>query len=114
MVDIEAAIIAYLREFDYEAFADVPNPRPDYFITVERTGGGDLEKDIDLPTVAVQSWSPTRYEASLLSKDVDALLLDMPGEVEDVMNCERDTLYNFPDPDSKTARYQGVYNFVTN
>lgn len=114
MIDIEAEIIAYLSGvLELPIVADVPNPRPERFVLVERTGGSDLEKYVDCPTVAVQSWAPTRFEASTVSRDVDALLLDMPGEVLNVMSCERNSLYNFPDPDSRQARYQGVYEFIT-
>lgn len=118
MVDIEGAVIAYLGDAlsldDCTVYAEVPNPRPEKFVTVERTGGSDLEKFVDQPTLAVQSWAPTRYEASELARDVDALLLDMPGEVINVMGCDRNSLYNFPDPDSRQARYQGVYDLVVN
>lgn len=114
MLDIELAIIDYLKELvEWPVVADVPNPRPERFVRIERTGGSDLERYVDQPTVAVQSWAPTRFEASVMAQDVDALLLDMPGEVMNVMSCERNSLYNFPDPDSKQARYQGVYDFVT-
>lgn len=115
MLDIEAAVISYLSEnLDCKAYASVPNPRPERFVTVERTGGRSEEQSaIDFPTVAVQSWDTTRLRAQRLASEVDALMAAMPFEVTNVMHSERNSLYSFPDPDSEQARYQGVYDLVT-
>lgn len=115
MVDIELEVIRYLTEsLDCTAYAEVPNPRPDRFVTVERTGGTQtLMGAVDRPIVAVQSWERTRREAERLSAEVDALMLAMPLDVMNVMGCDRNSLYNFPDPDSGQSRYQGLYELVT-
>lgn len=113
MVDIEATIIAYLKNAGYAAYADVPNPRPETFVTVERTGGGLDSLVIDRPTVAVQSWANTRLEASKLSMEVDGHLRQMALAIPDVCYVERDSLYNWPDEYGNNARYQGVYHITT-
>lgn len=115
MVDIEREIIAYLTErLDCTAYAEVPNPRPDRFVTVERTGGiQDVYGAVDYPTVAVQSWETSRAKAAALAYDVDQLMLEMPIDVTNVMGSDRNSLYNFPDPDSEQSRYQGIYELST-
>lgn len=113
MGDIEATAIAYLtRALGVPAYAEVPRNRPDRFVTVERTGGG-TERGIDWPTLAVQSWAPSRHEASALARCVDEAMLAMPDEVPSVPSCESQSIYNFPDPDSGGSRYQGVYNLTS-
>ena len=108
-MNIEAAIIAHLKSKGFNAVANVPEKRPDEFVTVERTGGG---KDaLDRPTVAVQAWSTTKYKASELMLAVDAAMLDLTS-VDEVTKITRNTLYNFPDV-SGQPRYQAVYNIVT-
>lgn len=115
MLNIEAEVIAYLSaNLDCKAYADVPRERPKRFVTVERTGGTqDLMQAVDRPTVAVQSWAETRLDAYTLADQVDGLMLRMPEATENVMGCARNGLYNFPDPDSRGARYQGLYELVT-
>lgn len=113
-MDIEAAIIAYLTERleGVKVYADVPEEKPDKFVTVERTGG-NMENRLDHPRVAIQAWATRRYVASALMADVDRFMCDMPLYVEDVMGCSRDTTYNWPDPDSRMPRYQGIYLLTT-
>lgn len=108
-MNVEAAIISHLREGGFDAYADVPNPRPAQFVTVERTGGSS-RYGIDRPTVAVQSWAPTRYEASELAAAVDARMESLV-DVPDVTRCARNSMYNYPDENQ--ARYQAVYDLVT-
>lgn len=108
-MNVEAAIVAHLREGGFDAYADVPNPRPAQFVTVERTGGPE-QHGIDRPTVAVQAWAQTRYEASELMKRVDDRMKSLV-ELQDVTKCTRNTMYNYPDENQ--ARYQAVYDLVT-
>lgn len=116
MMDVEAAVIAYLTEnLDCTAYAEVPSERPERFVTVERTGGGSIfHGGVDRPTVAVQSWETSRAKASALAVEVDALMARIADSVENVMGCELNSLTNFPDPDSEQSRYQGLYELVTN
>lgn len=116
MLDIVRTLREYLNaHLDCEAYAEVPRERPERFVTIERTGGGADEAGyIDRPNVAVQSWAPSNQQAYELAAQVDAILLAMPYQVANLARCERNTLYNFPDPDSRTSRYQGLYEFVTN
>lgn len=116
MLDIEAAIIGYLsKHLDCPVYADVPNPRPERFVTVERTGGGSMMNGaVDQPTVAIQSWETTRAKAANLAYDVDDFMAFITNEVTNVMGCSLNSLYNFPDPDSRSARYQGIYDLTTN
>lgn len=115
MLDIERAAIEYLdANLACGVYAEVPNPRPLRFVTVERTGGATDERGaVDRPMLAVQSWDQTRFGASTLSQTVDLLMANMPDEVENVCDCDLNSLYNFPDPDSGQPRYQGLYQLVT-
>lgn len=110
-MDALAVTIARLREgLGVWAGAEVPEPRPKTFITVERTGGGAQDR-LDHPELAVQSWAQTNLEAHELARRADALMLDLPLATE-VMGVTRTTLTDWPDPDSRSARYQGVYQLT--
>ena len=86
--------------------SQVPNPRPDRFITVERTGGG-YTLGRDNPYLAVQAWGTSEADAYALAlRARDAFATDLREEVPQVCSSEVDGLYNFPDPDGRQARYQ--------
>lgn len=116
MLDIVSELVGYLSEtIGCDAYAEAPRKRPEQFITIERTGGGEeLHGLIDRPLVAVQSWGQSNYDASSLALIVDQAMLVAPNHITNLMSCERNSLYNFPDPDSRIARYQGIYELVTN
>lgn len=110
-MNIEATIISYLQDNGINAVADVPKNRPDEFVTVERTGGTHDSVVLDRPTVAVLAWSTTRFKASELMMEVDALMRNL-ASVEGVNRCTRNSLYNYPD-ESGHPCYQAVYDLVT-
>lgn len=102
----ESVIIAYLNEAgSLPAFGDVPEDRPSVFITVERTGGA-RSRIVDEGTYAVGVWATSRAEAMSLADDVADLLIDAPAHVDAVAALDVLSVYNFPDPESRQARYQ--------
>ena len=111
--NVEAALIAFLKaQTGVEAYADVPNPRPTEFITVERTGGSRTDVVVDNPTLAVQCWSSSRAAASELALAVDEALPRFAYEPH-VHKVERLSLYNHPDEKGNAARYQIVVQLKT-
>lgn len=106
MFDVEAALVAWLPgAVGVPCFADVPDPRPETFLTVERTGGSS-SLGVDRPGVAVQAWAPTRERAANLALTARDALILRSIEVPQICRCSVDSVYNFPDPDSRGARYQ--------
>lgn len=113
-MDIEERLVAYLGEAleDATVAADVPRDRGERLVTIERTGG-EATNRLDHPTVAIQSWCSRRADAAALAKEVDEAMADMPLHDPTVAGVERTSLSNWPDPDSDSARYQGVYQITT-
>ena len=112
-MNVEVSIISGLGTvLDVTVYADVPKNRPDSFVTVERTGGGrDAYGLIDRPTIAVQSWAKTRYEAAQLANTVDAVMHSLVG-YDGITSVVTNTITNFPSSDG-VPRYQGLYE-ITN
>ena len=103
-MNVEQTIIRALAAKGYSAYADVPNPMPDSFVTVERTGGGDRDK-VDRPMLAVQAWAQGRKAAAELADAVRCDLESLCGS--DGLGAVRVTsIYNWPDMESRRARYQ--------
>lgn len=112
--NVEAALIAWLPgKVGAPAYAQVPDPRPESFLTVERTGG-TATMGIDYPTVAVRSWAGSAYGASDLALAVrDAMLLEAV-EIPQVRHVDVGSgPYSSPDPESRQQAYQTVFNMVT-
>lgn len=84
----------------------VPEPRPAEFATVERTGGG-YTLGRDNPYLAVQAWAETdagAYSLALAAREAIAVLAR--EEIPEVCQAQVGSIYAFPDPDSRQARYQ--------
>ena len=111
MVNVEQEIIEFLASQGFTCFADVPNPRPDGdFLTVERTGGQDLNVALDNPTIAVQCWSSSRYNASQLALSVSEIMELLSGSSSKITRCRQSSMYNFPYENQ--PRYQIIYDVV--
>lgn len=112
--NVEASLIAWLPGIvGAPAYAQAPDPRPDSFLTVERTGGiGQV--GIDYPTVAVRAWAQTAYEASQLALAVRDAVLLRAVEIPQVRHVDVGSgPYPAPDDDSRQQAYQVVFNMVT-
>lgn len=104
---VTEAMVGWLASLGHRASADVPNPMPDEFVTVERTGGGASDW-IDRPLVAVQAWALTPERAEALANSVRLSLLTTapPAGIHSVR--ANTGPYKFYDPETRRPRYQLV------
>lgn len=100
-----------LQNAGLEAYGEIPDDRPERFITVERTGG-QRTKILDYPTWAVQVWAEDRLSASEACDLVRERILNGVILNPEVGALDVTTSYNYPDPDSGQARYQLVVTGV--
>lgn len=111
---VEAHVIAHLRESGFDAYAEPPASASSTggagFVTVERTGGQALHRNVERATVAVQFWAATSFEAAEGMGAVDAAMLRLPDSDGPVSSCRRNSLYRFPTEGH--ARYQGLYEIT--
>ena len=107
-MNVEQVIIQQLVANGRSAYADAPNPMPASFVTVERTGGGSRDK-VDSPTLAVQCWADGRKAAADMADAVRCELEAMTGTCG-LGAVTVQSIYNWPDPLSRKARYQLTVN----
>lgn len=97
--------------------AEVPNPRPETFVRVERVGGTRRDVVTDLPMVVVECWAPTKEDAASLARATHAHVhalaqTEVDGSwiraVADVGGPQ-----SFPDPTSRSPRYQFTVQMQT-
>lgn len=90
--------------------AKVPNPRPDQFVTVTRTGGPRLNLVADQAQITVDSWALIDEEAHDLAQLCRALLHGAASTVVSDSPIYRVTELSgpgyLPDPDSDQSRYR--------
>lgn len=104
--DAEALVCNALRQpliGDMKIGIRVPNPRPDEFIRVMRTGGPRETLVSEAVQVTVEAWAVTEFRASQIL-----------GQCRAILNASDKTLYgarelsgpiNLPDPVSSQIRY---------
>ena len=87
----------------------VPNPRPDRFHVVKRTGGPRATLVTDAAQLTVESWSIVESQAATDAQMARALILALPGETLDGQQVIAVTEFsgpaNLPDPASGQPRY---------
>lgn len=103
-MNVEQTIIQALASMGYSAHADAPNPHPASFVTVERTGGGVRDR-VDSSQLAVQVWAGRRKEAADMADAVARDLESLTGTLG-LGRVSVQSIYNWPDPQSRMARYQ--------
>jgi hypothetical protein len=107
MFDVVAALVEWLPgKLGVPAYSKVPAPRPSRFVTVTRTGG-EAEKFLDRPTLAVQTWGESDLDAATLALTTrNALSRAAELEIPQICSCKVEAIYDFPDPDSSQSRQQ--------
>lgn len=113
---IEKIILDYLNScfsdntLGINAYMERPATPPASYVLIEKTGGGE-ENHIKSSTLAIQSIGSSLYEAAALNESIknfmrDAISLDSIARVE--VNSD----YNFTDGNTKTYRYQAVFDIT--
>lgn len=114
-INYESFVIQALNQAGYFAFADVPDGRlvskPGEFVTVEMTGSSTNGVAIGTVTLAIQSWSSSRYKASELAKAVDVEIFKLVNNDNPITHVYQNGLYNYPTSQME-PRYQGIYELT--
>lgn len=92
---------------------DVPASRPKKFVSVELTGLSIPEPGLLYPVFAVQTWGSTHAASASLGHQTRQALLEIGREDGNLFtHVSLNSMYNWPDPDSRQARYQLVVETI--
>lgn len=94
-----------------DAATEVPNPRPERFVSIERTGGGVTGIVLDNPTVAIQCWAPDESRGCRDGVQPSRDMLPSFKYEANVRAVLINSIASFPAPDS--PRYQIVADIKT-
>lgn len=108
---IEDRIIKYLSDnLPVPVGADKPEPKPDRYVIVEKTGSGQADK-IDSAVLAIKSHAETRYQAARLN-DLVKDAMENAIQLDEISSCALNSDYDFTDISKKEYRYQAVFELV--
>lgn len=120
--DIEELLVAYLTEqlpihgFDVEAHTQIPDERPESFVTVPRVGGPRRSLVVDSPTISCDSWAIRPKPAQDLAQMVRGLIHAAEGQVLDGYQIYRVREFtgpgNLPDNLSAHSRYSQAFSIL--
>ena len=83
---------------------------PSKFVFIEKTGSSMRDR-LKVSRVAVQSYGSSLFEAASLNQEVIEAMLNMVSEAE-ITNVELNSDYNYTDMQTKTPRYQAVFEIT--
>lgn len=110
---IEITILQYLNSQEPSAtvYTEIPKTRPSKFFVIEKTGSSQ-DNHINSSTFAIQSYAPSMYEAATMNEEIKALMLDGLITLGEIAKVSLNSDYNFTDTETKTYRYQAVFDIV--
>ena len=107
----ETFYVGYLSDaLDLPVSGDVPSPRPQRFVTVEQTGSRQSNL-VYSATLAVQSWAESREAAAALNERIKTAMIASKAS-PNVLSCSLSTDYNYPELDTRSPRYQAIFNVI--
>lgn len=110
---IEEFLILWLSgKLTVPVSGDVPTPMPASFVTLERVGAETVEH-IRHASIAIRTWAQTRAAAGRLCELVEQTMEELTAETE-ISSCKLENSYNDTDLDTKTPRYQAIFEIVYN
>lgn len=107
---IEEIILNYLCANGFPCYLSVPEEPSGNFCVLDKTGSG-YNDGLYSATLAVQSYGKSKFSAAQLNHHVVQTMLDADS-LPDVVSCELNTDYDFPDTTRKLPRYQAVFELV--
>lgn len=108
---VEKIILDYLNtKLEVPAYMEEKPEMPKEYVLIEKTGGG-IANHIRNATLAIQSYSFSKYEAAQLNEKVKEVMENCI-ELDDICSCELNSDYDYTDTARKKYRYQAVFDIV--
>lgn len=106
---IELIIKEFLDgQLDVPSFFEHQTELPDRYLLIEKVGGSQ-QNQLKSATVAVQSYASSLYEAAKLNEQVKEAMFELVA-VDAVSGISLDNDYNFTDTETKSYRYQAIFD----
>lgn len=120
MIEVSIPIEVTLRNFldqwfqengyDYPVYLETESSMPDEYVMLEKTSSGKSNHICDA-TFAVQSISTSMAKAAELN-ELSKCAMEQSINTDRITRCELDTDYPWTDTETKSYRYQAVFNLT--
>ena len=110
---IEVTVYKYLKDWlsingqDTKVYTEYPSNPPASFFVVDLIGTSGSVFVYDT-TVAIQAWSASKLGAATMMEQIKRAMVDIISQ-DRIIRCDLQSMYPFPDMDSKQYRYQAVF-----
>lgn len=109
--DATAVVVSHLKSvLSVPVRSKVPTSRPASFVTVQRSGGAQVNVVTDDATLTVDAWASTDEAAHDLAQLARGHILSLVGSTVDGVPVYRVQIgaapQYFPDPESQSPRYR--------
>ena len=106
---IEKIILDYLNnELDVPVFMEVPKYAPSEFVVIEKTGSSKQDF-IYTAMITFKSYAPTMYQVAELNESVKTAM-DNAATLPEISRSQLNSDYNYTNTQTKSYRYQAVYD----
>lgn len=111
MDNVETVVVAWLNSLagyeDYPASGNIPEPRPDSFITVDRTGGPRESMVLDKAEILIEVYHKTsRLDASNKANAVADAIVQLEAYNDNITHAVVNSVVNLDDLLGQYSRYQ--------
>ena len=114
-MDVESYIVQWLKKqgLGIGISSNVPDPRPEEFVTVERFGGNRVSVGVERPLISIRCWSKSRTKAAALANRIESLMPEIMQEGF-VTSVKMNSLANNPDETVKppNPRYEILFTMT--
>lgn len=111
---IEETVLNHLSgRLTFPVYLETPEVLPEAYVLIEKTGSYN-ENFIITSTFAIQSIARNRlhlYDAARMNELVIEAMKDLILD-NSITRCKLDSDYNFTDPETKSYRYQAVFDIT--
>lgn len=106
---IEELIKTFLdSRLSVPAYLEKPSKPPEKYVLLEKTGGRKRNQ-LSSSTFAFQSYAKTLYETAKLNEELKSVVESLI-ELDAVSSVSLNSDYNYTDTETKSYRYQAVYD----
>ena len=109
-VDVEAVVVAWLNSIvgtGWSASGDKPDPAPDQYILVDRTGGPRESMTLDKAEILIEVYHKTsRATAKNKANDIADRVIELEAYNENITHAKVNSVVNLDDTLAQYHRYQ--------
>lgn len=109
---IEKVLLDYLSDsLSAPVYMEIPKNPPSQYFILEKTSGAQVNH-INNSTFAIKSYGKSLYDAASMNEELKGVMLSGLITLDEISSVTLNSDYNYTDTQTKTYRYQAVFDIV--